>query len=89
MTVCSYVVKITELEEASDHGGFVKPKQHPSVTALSNSASPLTPTSSKKVFMETLLTPTHNTAEHIYDPKKANELFVADHSEVHIAVSLE
>lgn len=80
-------MKVNELEEATDQGVGAEADQHPAVTALADSSYPLTPKSSKKVFMETLLTPTHSTVEHIYDAKKAQEIFVADHSEVHITVS--
>ena len=53
----------------------------------SNLILPLTPQSSKKEFMETLLMPTPHTIDKIYDPQKAAELFVRDHTDIRISVS--
>ena len=50
-------------------------------------ALPLTPQSSKKEFMQTLLMPTPVTIDNIYDPQKAAELFVRDHTDIRISVS--
>ena len=49
---------------------------------------PLTPKSSKKAFMETLLTPAHSTQEEIFDKEKVAELFMPGHTHIGITVSL-
>ena len=48
--------------------------------------TPLTPRTSKKAFMETLLTPAYSTQEEIYDAEKAMELFIPLHTEIKITV---
>ena len=50
--------------------------------------TPLTPGSSKKAFMETLLTPSTNVQDQIYDKDKASDIFVQGHSDISISVSL-
>lgn len=50
------------------------------------SLAPLTPQSNKKVFMETLLTPTPNTIDRVFDKEKAIELYAADHNDIKITV---
>ncbi len=47
---------------------------------------PLTPGSSKKAFMETLLTPSTNVQDQLYDGEKASDIFVQGHSEISISV---
>ncbi len=47
---------------------------------------PLTPGSSKKAFMETLLTPSTNVQDQLYDREKASDIFVQGHSEISISV---
>ena len=48
--------------------------------------SPLTPRSTKKAFMETLLAPQPSALDEIYDEERAREVFVAGHNEVAIEV---
>ena len=48
--------------------------------------TPLTPRSSKKAFMETLLAPEPSTLDEIYDTERAAELFVPGYVDVAIAV---
>ena len=49
---------------------------------------PLTPGSSKKAFMETLLTPSTNVQDQLYDRDKASDIFVQGHSDISISVRL-
>ena len=51
--------------------------------------TPLTPKSSKKAFMETLLTPAHSTQEEIFDKEKVAELFMPGHTHIGITVSFK
>ena len=44
--------------------------------------------SSKKVFMETLLTPTPNTIEKVFNSDKAAELFMEGHRDILVEVSM-
>ena len=49
--------------------------------------APLTPHSTKKAFMETMLAPEPSTLDDIYDEERARELFVPSHNVVSIEVS--
>ena len=48
--------------------------------------APLTPHSTKKAFMETMLAPEPTTLDEIYDDERAREVFVTGHHVVSIEV---
>ncbi|XP_003384967.1 PREDICTED: uncharacterized protein LOC100640359 [Amphimedon queenslandica] len=88
-------VKLLEEEHTDDQPGSpIHKAPSPSIpshvassiqTPSSPLLTPLTPKSSKKIFMETLLMPTPNTIDSIFDEEKALELFASDHKDIKIS----
>lgn len=60
--------------------------QEPVEVPTSPPAAPLTPRSTKKAFMETMLAPEPSTLDDIYDEERAREVFVPGHNVVSIEV---
>ena len=82
----------SQLQEESTDDGSSSPRHYapspPPVSRIaSTSTPPLTPQSSKKIFMETLLMPTPNTIDSVFDEEKALELFASNHKDIQISVS--
>ncbi len=93
-TVCLTLVCVLILLQCIEKIHFVRslsiqlPGSAASSPVREKIVPPLTPGSSKKAFMETLLTPSTNIQEQLYDKEKASDLFVQGHSEITISVSL-
>jgi hypothetical protein len=67
---------------------FVKllPVVHEPMEIPTSPPAPLTPHSTKKAFMETMLAPEPSTLDEIYDDERAREVFVTEHHVVSIEV---